>query len=65
MRIDIGAQATGRTDRGMGVITDLYKEGDATVLVIDQEYEVLVRPGEVEEVVDLTRGLRWYRLLRH
>ena len=65
MRIDIGANVTRKNDRGLGYISNIYQEGDQTILVIEDDYEIAVRPGEVEEVVDLARGLRWYRLLMH
>jgi hypothetical protein len=65
MNIQIGANASRKNDRQLGHISNVYQEGSKTILVIEDDYEVEVYPGEVEEVVDLTRGLRWYRLLKH
>jgi ribosomal 30S subunit maturation factor RimM len=65
INIQIGANASRRNDRQLGYISNVYHEGAKTILVIENDYEVEVHPGEVEEVVDLTRGLRWYRLLQH
>ena len=62
MRIDIGANASRKTDRQLGCITNVYNEDNKTILVIDDEYEIPVNKGDVEEVIDLPRGLRWYRI---
>ena len=62
MRIDIGANASRKNDRQLGVITNIYNEDDKTILVIEDDYEIAVLPGDVEEVIDLTRGLRWFRI---
>ena len=62
MRIDIGTNASRKNDRQLGVITNIYNEDDKTILVIEDDYEIAVLPGDVEEVIDLTRGLRWFRI---
>ena len=62
MRIEIGANASRKNDRQLGVITNIYNEDDKTILVIEDDYEIAVLPGDVEEVIDLTRGLRWFRI---
>ena len=63
MRIEIGANASRKNDKQLGVITNVYQEGNKTVLVIEDDYEIAVSSGEVEEVIDLVRGLRWFRIL--
>ena len=62
MRIDIGANASRKNDRQLGCITNVYNEDNKTILVIDDDYEIPVNKGDVEEVIDLPRGLRWYRI---
>ena len=62
MRIEIGANASRKNDKQIGFITNIYTEGDKTILVIEDNYEVIVYPGDVEEIIDLTRGLRWFRI---
>lgn len=62
MRIEIGANASRKNDKQLGVITNIYTEGDKTILVIEDDYEIIVHPGDVEEVLDLARGLRWFRI---
>ena len=57
MRIEIGANASRKNDKQLGVITNVYQEGNKTVLVIEDDYEIAVSSGEVEEVIDLVRGL--------
>ena len=62
MRIEIGANASRKNDRQLGVITNIYTEAEKTILVIDDDYEIVVYPGDVEEIIDLARGLRWFRI---
>ena len=62
MRIDIGANVSRKNDRQLGCITNVYNEDNKTILVIDDDYEIPVNKGDVEEVIDLPRGLRWYRI---
>ena len=62
MRIEIGANASRKNDKQIGLITNIYTEGDKTVLVIEDNYEVIVYPGDVEEIIDLARGFRWFRI---
>ena len=62
MRIEIGANASRKNDRQLGVITNIYEEDSKTILVIDDDYEIIVYPGDVEEIIDLARGLRWFRI---
>lgn len=62
MRIEIGANASRKNDRQLGVITNIYEEDSKTILVIEDDYEIIVYPGDVEEIIDLARGLRWFRI---
>ncbi len=62
MRIEIGANASRKNDKQLGVITNIYEEDSKTILVIEDDYEIEVRPGDVEEIIDLARGLRWFRI---
>ena len=62
MRIRIGANATNRDDKQLGFISNIFEEDGKTILVIEDDYEVPVYPGDVEEVIDLTRGLCWFRI---
>ena len=62
MRIEIGANASRKNDKQIGFITNIYTEGDKTILVIEDNYEVIVYPGDVEEIIDLARGFRWFRI---
>lgn len=62
MRIEIGANASRKNDKQLGVITNIYTEGDKIILVIEDDYEIIVYPGDVEEIIDLARGLRWFRI---
>ena len=62
MRIEIGANASRKNDKQLGVITHIYEEDSKTILVIEDDYEIIVYPGDVEEIIDLVRGLRWFRI---
>ena len=62
MRIEIGANASRKNDKQLGVITNIYEEDSKTILVIEDDYEIIVYPGDVEEIIDLVRGLRWFRI---
>jgi hypothetical protein len=62
MRISIGSYATNKKDKYLGLITNVYAEDNKTILVLDDDYEIPVSKGEVEEVFDLVRGLHFYRL---
>lgn len=62
MRIEIGANATNKNDRQLGYISNIYQEDGKTILVIEDNYEIPVYPGDVEEIIDLSRGLRWFRI---
>lgn len=62
MRIEIGANASRKNDKQLGVITNIYEEDSKTILVIEDDYEIIVYPGDVEEIIDLARGLRWFRI---
>lgn len=62
MRIEIGANVSRKNDKQLGVITNIYEEDSKTILVIEDDYEIIVYPGDVEEIIDLARGLRWFRI---
>lgn len=62
MRIRIGAQASNRKDKQIGFISNIFEEDNKTILVIEDDYEIEVRPGDVEEIIDLNRGLCWFRI---
>lgn len=62
MRIEIGANVSRKNDKQLGVITNIYEEDSKTILVIEDDYEIIVYPGDVEEIIDLVRGLRWFRI---
>ena len=62
MRIRIGAQASNRNDKQIGFISNIFEEDGKTILVIEDEYEIHVYPGDVEEIIDLVRGLSWFRI---
>ena len=62
MRIRIGAQASNRNDKQIGFISNIFEEDGKTILVIEDEYEIPVYPGDVEEIIDLVRGLSWFRI---
>ncbi len=62
MRIRIGAQASNRKDKQIGFISNIFEEDNKTILVIEDDYEIEVRPSDVEEIIDLNRGLCWLRI---
>lgn len=62
MRIEIGANVSRKNDKQLGVISNIYEEDSKTILVIEDDYEIIVYPGDVEEIIDLARGLRWFRI---
>lgn len=62
MRIRIGANASNRNDKQIGFISNIFEEGNKTILVIEDDYEIEVRSGDVEEIIDLNRGLCWFRI---
>ena len=62
MRIEIGANVSNKNDRQIGFISNIYTEGCKTILVIEDNYELEVYNGDVEEIIDLARGLRWFRI---
>ncbi len=62
MRIEIGTNVSRKNDKQLGVITNIYEEDSKTILVIEDDYEIIVYPGDVEEIIDLARGLRWFRI---
>ena len=62
MRIRIGAQASNRNDKQIGFISNIFEENGKTILVIEDEYEIPVYPSDVEEIIDLVRGLSWFRI---
>lgn len=61
-RIDIGANASNKFDKQIGFISNIYTEDNKTILVIEDDWELEVGPGDVEEIIDLVRGLRWFRI---
>ena len=62
MRIEIGANVSNKDDRQLGYISNIYQEEGKTILVIEDDYEIAVLAGDVEEIIDLCRGLRWFRI---
>lgn len=63
LRVDVGDIITNRRDVPMGRVTAIYQEDGKTIVVLDDDHEVVL--SSCEEVLDLTCGKRHIRSLMH
>lgn len=64
LRISLGADLIDNEGITVGTITNSYYEDNRTVVVIDDDYEIELRSGDLDEVIDLIHGIGYYRLTK-
>lgn len=64
LRIYPGTNLVDNEGNTVGAITNSYYEDNRTVVVIDDDYEIELRSGDLDEVIDLIQGIGYYRLTR-
>jgi len=64
LRISIGANLVDNEGNTVGTITNSYYEDNRTVVAINGDYEIELRSGDLDEVIDLIQGIGYYRLIK-
>jgi hypothetical protein len=64
LRISIGANLVDNEGNTVGTITNSYYEDNRTVVAINGDYEIELRSGDLDEVIDLIQGIGYFRLTK-
>ena len=64
LQITPGADLVDNEGFTVGTITNSYGEDNQIVIVINDDYEIVLRSGDLDEVIDLIQGIGYYRLTK-